>query len=234
MQVWRSLKGLLQTSVGNLNSNQQFHLRESKTTGFCVHPCKNMFLHSMSSFEMCKLRARLGINASIKEYATFKKLICTQISYFVCLWGKRHSKILGLQKTPKQTKKILICITVLRSTIIRVWDLHQHVSSHSFRHDGGRLWPEWGPLWEWRILPVQPPLQVYMHRWSHRLYPCFHPEACWSLRLCTTDQQHASWPSQWPEPKQAPAGHYLHVRCVFREWIHGEEPDCLAWNANCC
>lgn len=122
----------------------------------------------------------------------------------------------------------------LHSNPIQRHQASQHVPSHSFRHDGSGLWPEWGPLWEWRSFPDQPPLQVYVHRRSYWLHPCVHPEACWSLRPCSTDGQHASWPAQWPELKQAPAGHYLHVRWVFREYICGEGPACLAWNANYC
>lgn len=84
------------------------------------------------------------------------------------------------------------------------------------RHDGGGLRPEWYPLWEWRNLPAQPTLQVHVYCWSHWLHPCFHPETCWDVGPRPSDEQHARQPTQQSEPKEAPAGHHLYVRCVYR------------------
>lgn len=91
----------------------------------------------------------------------------------------------------------------------------------SYRHDGSGLRPERSPLRERRSFPAEPPLQMHMHRRSHRLHSRVHPEARRNLRPGRTDGQQASRPSRWAE--EAPARHELHVRWVFTELTCEEE-----------
>lgn len=99
----------------------------------------------------------------------------------------------------------------------------------SYRHDGGGLRPERSPLREWRSFPAEPPLQMHVHRRSHRLHSCLHPEACRDLGPSRTDGQQASWPSRRPE--EAPARHELYVRWVFTELTCEEEQVSLGGGA---